>query len=305
MSERTRERIVAAATKLGYVPDASARGLRSQRTGLVGLVGDRVVTTPYAGGMVLGAADTLDQHGLALVAVDSLGDPERERRLIATLRQRKVEGVLYARMFHQRVDLPPLAGMPVVVVNSTVGDPAVSSIAPDEEDVARMAVEYLLARGHRRIAFAQTVDVTPASEGREAGFRRALMAGGIGGEPVLERSASTAAGGRLSGRRLLERSIRPTAVFCFNDEIAMGVYQAAAALGLQVPRDLSVMGVDDLPLVAEALYPGLTTIALPHEDMGRWGAEQLLARIRDVDHPVERVAVQCRLVERDSVAPPS
>ena len=304
VSQRTRQRVIAAAVELGYAPDPSARGLRMQRTGLIGLVGDRVVTTPYAGRMVLSAADALDAEGLALVAVDSLGDPERELRLIATLRQRKVEGILFARMFHQLVPAPPLAGTPVVVVNASTEAPGVPAIAPDEEAVATLAVEHLLSRQHRRIAFAQTVDVTPASTGREAGVRRALAAAGISGEPVIERSASSAAGGRASGRALLDRGDRPSAVFCFNDEIAMGVYQSAAALGLRVPEDVSVVGVDDLLLVADALDPGLTTVALPHEEMGRWAAEQLVARIADPDHPVERVTVTCRLVERGSVAPP-
>jgi LacI family transcriptional regulator len=127
----------------------------------------------------------------------------------------------------------------------------------------------------------------------------------MAGEPLVERSASTAAGGRASGRVLLDRADRPTAIFCFNDEIAMGVYQAAGVLGLRVPDDVSVIGVDDLPLVADALFPGLTTIGLPHEEMGRWAAEQLLARISDPGHPVERTLVECRLVERDSVAPPA
>jgi LacI family transcriptional regulator len=304
VSEATRARIVAAATALGYAPDPTARGLRLQRTGLIGLLGDRVVTTPYAGGLVLGAADALEERGLALVALDSLGDPDRELRQLATLRQRKVEGVLYARMFHQVVAAPPLLGIPVVVVNSTTDDPGVSAIAPDEHAVAARAVEHLLSHGHRRIAFAQTVDRTAASVGREAGFRRTLAAAGVTGEPLVERSDSTSAGGRRSGRILLEREDRPTAVFCFNDEVAMGVYQSAAALGLRVPRDVSVVGVDDLPLVAAALDPGLTTIALPHEEMGRWAAEQLVARIADPGLPAERVEVECRLVERDSVAPP-
>ncbi|GAA1955594.1 LacI family DNA-binding transcriptional regulator [Nocardioides panacihumi] len=303
--EETRSRIVAAATALGYVPDPSARGLRLRRTGLIGLLGDHVVTTPYAGRLVLGAADALEEQGLALVAVDSLGDPDRELRLLAMLRQRNVEGVLYARMWHQFVTPPMLPGIPLAVVNAATESSDVPVVAPDEEAVGTVAAEYLLARGHRRIAFAQTVDGVPASTGREHGFRRALEAAGIAGEPLLARSASTAAGGRASGAVLLDRADRPTAVFCFNDQIAMGVYQAAAGLGLSVPEDVSVIGVDDLPLVADALLPGLTTIALPHEQMGRWAAGQLLAQISDPDHPVERALVECRLVERDSVTPPA
>jgi LacI family transcriptional regulator len=178
-------------------------------------------------------------------------------------------------------------------------------------------VEHLVAAGHRRIAFATTTDDAPASRGREAGFRAALAAAGLDERRApVEHGASDAIGGRSLGRLLLDRPERerPTAVFCFNDQMAMGVYQAAAALGLDVPGDCSVLGVDDLDIVAGALEPALTTIALPHREMGRWGMTTLLDLIDHAGH-VERVAssatdapaplyLRCELVERGSVARP-
>ena len=131
----------------------------------------------------------------------------------------------------------------------------------------------------------------------------------------MEHGTSDAIGGRTVGRRLLDRPEleRPTAVFCFNDQMAMGVYQAASALGLDVPRDCSVLGVDDLDIVARALEPALTTIALPHREMGRWGMTRLLDLIDGGGHVEHRAGVtdaaapvylRCELVERGSVAPP-
>ena len=125
--------------------------------------------------------------------------------------------------------------------------------------------------------------------------------------PLSSARASDAAGGRSAGHRLLDvpAADRPTAVFCFNDQMAMGAIQAASALGLIVPRDCSIVGVDDLEIVAAALEPGLTTVALPHREMGRWGMATLLDRI-DGGAPDagEPVLLTCELVERGSVGPP-
>ena len=114
-------------------------------------------------------------------------------------------------------------------------------------------------------------------------------------------------GGRAAGRRLLDRAPaeRPTAVFCFNDQMAMGVYQAAAASGSTCRATARCVGVDDLEIVAAALEPGLTTIALPHREMGRWGMTTLLDRIEGVStDAASTVLLACELVERGSVAPP-
>jgi LacI family transcriptional regulator len=255
---------------------------------------------------VLGAQQALDERGLTLVSLDADGDPARELRHIESLLQRHVEGVIYARMYHQDVILPSLLdGVPVVLANATSDDPAVASMAPDEREIARTAVRHLLDRGHRRIAFAQTREATLASEGREAGFREELRTAGIEpDEGLVVGSSSDAAGGRECGARLLDRPDRPTAVFCFNDQVAMGVYQAAAAHGLSVPRDLSVVGVDDLSPVAEALWPSLTTVALPHVEMGRLAAERLVEAITGTADAQHRVVLTCPLVERGSVGPP-
>jgi LacI family transcriptional regulator len=307
VQESTRQRVLQVAAELGYVPDPSAQGLRSRRTGMVGLVGDQVLTSPYAGRLVLGAQHALDERGITLVSLDADGDPARERRHIETLFHRHVEGVIYARMSHQRVTLPPsLVGVPVVLANAVGDDQAVASVTPDERAIARTAVRHLVAHGHRRIGFAQIRETTLASEGREAGFREELGADGIGvDDGLVVRSTSDAAGGRECGARLLNRTDRPTAVLCFNDEVAMGLYQAAAAHGLSVPGDLSVVGVDDLSPVAAALWPPLTTVALPHAEMGRLAAESLVAAITGAADIRLDVVLTCPLVERESVAPPS
>lgn len=312
----TRERVIRAAAALGYTPNRLASGLRLQRTGVIGLASDRIATTAFAGRIVQGAQEAARERDAVLMIVDSEGDADLEARQLRSLLDHRVDGILLARMFHQQVAQPAALGtIPVVLVDATPADGwRVPAIAPDEHAIAVTAVAHLLAAGHRRIAFATTTDDAPASRGREAGFRAALDGAGLdGSRALIESGSSDSHGGRTAGRRLLDRPEpeRPTAVFCFNDQMAMGVYQAAAGLGLDVPGDCSVVGVDDLDLVAGALDPALTTIALPHREMGRWGMTTLLDLIDGSDHGQSTatdvpapVHLRCELVERGSVSPP-
>ena len=306
----TRDRVVRAAEMLGYTPNRVASGLRRQRTGVIGLASDRIATTPFAGRIVQGAQEAARERDAVLMVVDSEGDPRLEDAQLRALLDHRVDGILLARMSHQEVVRPAgLGEVPTVLLDGVpVGGWRVPAVVPDEPGIAATAVARLVAAGHRRIGYATTTDSAPASRGRDAGFRVALEAAGLdAARAPIERGASDAAGGRAAGRRLLDRprEERPTAVFCFNDQMAMGVFQAASALGLAVPHDCSIVGVDDLEIVAAALEPGLTTIALPHREMGRWGMTTLLDHLDGAatDAP-EPMLLACELVERGSVAPP-
>lgn len=304
----TRDRVLREAERLGYLPDPRARGLRNRRSYIIGLLGDRIVTSPHASRMVLGAQSAAAEQDCVVVALDSGDDPDVEADQVRSLLNQRVDGVVYARMYHQQVVLPEaLRGTPVVLLDARSTGPDHSSIVPDEHAIATTGVGHLLERGHRRIAYATTTDHAPAVDARERGYREALDRAGLPvDESLLAASTADAAGGRTAGQRLLDRPDRPTAIFCFNDQIAMGVYQTAAALGLSIPHDLSVVGVDNLLLVAEALDPGLTTVELPHRAMGRWAVEQLLSLIEaPADYAVDHVELRCELVHRGSVAPVS
>lgn len=307
----TRERVLRAAATLGYTPNRVAQGLRRRRTGVIGFASDRIATTPFAGRIVQGAQEVASEHDLLLMLVDSEGDRELESRQFRALAAQQVDGVLVARMSHQVVARPERVGeLPVALADGTPETGwAVPAVVPDEEAIAATAVDRLIGSGHRRLAFVNADDDAPAVHGRASGFRAALERAGIDPAAAMTRSeASDAVGGRRAGRILLERGPheRPTAIFCFNDQMAMGVYQAAAALGLAVPTDVSVVGVDDLELVSAALEPGLTTIALPHREMGRAGMRALLEVIDRGSASPEPVTsrLTCELVERGSVASP-
>ncbi|WP_127473244.1 LacI family DNA-binding transcriptional regulator [Microbacterium sulfonylureivorans] len=309
VNAETRERILSVARELGYVPDRVASGLRRRRTGVVGLIGDDLATTPFAGRIIEGARRAGLEHDVLLMVAESGGDANAERDLVERFLAQRVDGLLIARMYHQRVDRPAVPeDFPVVLVDAAPERGwNVDAVVPDEAQIATLACDRLAREGHREIAYVGTVDESRAARGRLIGVRSALGDVGIAlGEGRLAFCASDAVGGRQAGAELLDQDVPPTAIICFNDQIAMGVMQAAARRGVLVPSGLSIIGIDDLHPVADALDPALTTIALPHAEMGRWGMDRLLERIDGTPPPVEEGPHLLRgwLVERESVAPP-
>ncbi len=302
----TRELIRAVAKDLGYAPNRLASGLRNQRSQILGLVSDEITTTPFAGAMIRGAQDAAYERGYVLMVVNSGLDAELENHEIRTLQQHQVDGIVYARMYHQGVTLPKELGtLPIVLLDAATADRSISSVVPDEVAAAETAVEALVRAGHTRIGMLNNVDNIPATHGRLQGYRNALGRHGLQFQPELVTTGvADTSGGREAALELLQRPGRPTALFCFSDRVAMGAYQAAAALGLRIPEDLSIVGTDNLELIAAALWPGLTTVALPHYEMGRWAVTRLLDDIEGPGAAAVQEKFSCPLIERGSVGPP-
>jgi len=309
VSEGTRRRVVEAAELLGYTPNPLARGLRTGRSQTIGFVSDAVATTPYAGRMIQGAQDVAWRAGMVLILVDTGGDAQLERHALRTLVHRHAPAPLYASFYHRVVEVPKLRGrLPLVLADASPARGFVPHVVPDEVGGAAAAVLELLGHGHRRIGFVNERGDIPAAEGRMRGYYLALARYGVPFDPALvQRAATTTHGGQQAVDRLLDLPAPPTGVFCFNDQTAMGAYQAAAERGLRVPEDLSVVGFDDQELIASALSPSLTTVALPHYEMGAWAVKMLLGAIDGVaagtDQPLQKL-MPCPLVRRDSVGLP-
>lgn len=302
----TRERVRAAARELGYLPNGLARGLRTRRSGILALVSDVIATTPYAGQLIQGAQEAAWEAGYLLLLVDTGGDDALERSAIRALRQQQVAGVLYATMYHRHVEVPDLLeGLPVVLLDARPSRGDLPSVVPDEEAGARTAVGTLADHGHRRIGFVLDRNDGPAAAGRLAGYRAELAARGLAwDETLVVRAASSSAGGQEAVGTLLDLPEPPTAVFAFNDEMAVGAYHAAEDRGLRVPEDLSVVGFDDLYVLAREMRPGLTTVALPHRAMGAAAVRSLLQLVTDPTAAVPSLQlIACPLVRRGSVAP--
>jgi DNA-binding LacI/PurR family transcriptional regulator len=176
----------------------------------------------------------------------------------------------------------------------------------DDRAGIRAGLAHLTSLGHRRIAFISS-ELPGEYRVREDAYVD-FMRDRFGGVPsgYLERCPNTLAGGDAALRRLLDLPEPPTAVFCFTDSMAMGAYRAATERGVRIPDDFSVVGFDDHPLIASSLAPGLTTVGLPHYEMGEWAVETLLelAEGAMTGRPLQML-MPCPLVRRDSVGPPS
>lgn len=301
----TRERIEEVSSRLGYIPNGLAQSLRTQRTNTIGLIGDEVVTTPFAGKLVLGAQEVALSHDAILFVVNTGYQRDVEDREIEELLRRQVDGILYASMFHRELELPKqLAAIPTVLLNAECTTPGIPWVAPDEVAGGRDAAETLLIAGHRRFGFINNIDDIPASSGRLEGFRQRVAEAGIPLENIAVVTAETdPIGGYSATMKLLDADTRPSGIFCFNDRLAMGAYRAAAERGLRIPEDISIVGFDNHEFVADGIYPGLTTIELPHYDMGVWAAEQLFNLIDGTTEETASAFLRGPVIHRASVAP--
>lgn len=283
LSAEAHQRVFAAAEELGYRPNIAARSLRTRKTGTIAFVSDIVATTRFAGGLIRGALDAARERDHVLFIAETQGDAAFEKYAIDAMLDRQVDGVIYAAMATRRLTVPPaiLAG-PVVLLNATSPDD-LPCVLPDDERAGRTATGALLDKGHRdRIAVIgrnrlkeSDPEVSLAADARLRGIQETLAEAGTGIYREAFCQDWLPEQGYAAMRTLLRKPDRPTAIICMNDRLAFGVYQAVAEAGLSVPRDVSVVSFDDDPLAAW-LRPGLTTLALPHEQMGRRAVELLL-----------------------------
>lgn len=303
VSPETSKRVLEAAQHLGYRTNVHAKVLREGKSRMIGMIGDEVASTEFAGEMILGAQQEAWRRGYVLLTVDTAGDPGLEQAAISMMQSYRVAGVIYASMYHRLVELPAaLAGVPTVCANSQDTAGAVTSIFPDEVAGGRAAAEHLLGAGHRRIAMINIHhegSSLPAAAGRLQGFTEALRdAGSAIGADLLRFGTGDYVDGLNFGLELLDRPERPSAIFCANDRTALGAYHAAAHLGLSIPDDVSIVGFDNQLLLLPMFNPQLTTFQLPLVEMGRLAVTEVLAGCAGP----RRHAVECSLQTGESVA---
>lgn len=291
VSEATRARVLAAAEELGYTRSAVALSLKNRRTRTLGLITDEISTSPFAGRMVRAASAEAAARGYMVITVDLSMREASLDDAIRLLAEQQVEGLIYATMGRSRACVPRIPGdMPLVMLNCapmTTDAPrggreqdaeTVPFVEPDDHGGARRAAQRLVDVGHTAIAMlsGDAPDDVARIE-REGGFREVMEAAGL--DPVIIRSGWQMNDGYREAHRVLTAPTPPTALFCIRDRVAAGAMHAAAALGRSVPQDLSVIGFDDEDFFAGMLTPGLTTIALPHAEMGEWAARTVIDRI--------------------------
>jgi LacI family transcriptional regulator len=306
LSADAHQRVFRAAEELGYRPNLAARSLRTQKTATIAFISDIVATTRFAGDMIRGALDAAREHDHVLLIAETQGDEAFERHAIEAMLDRQVDGVIYAAMATRRLQVPSaVLAQPTVLLNATSGD-NLSCILPDDEQAGGTVAAALLDHGHRdRIALIgrnklkeRDPEVSMAAEARLRGIRKTLAAAGTRLSAEVSCADWLPDNGYSAMRSLLRRATPPRAVICMNDRLAFGAYQAVAEAGLAIPSDVSIVSFDD-DVIAAWLRPGLSTVALPHEEMGRRAVELLLAA-----KPAEQRLVPMPLRRRSSIAEP-
>jgi LacI family transcriptional regulator len=305
----TQEKVERAIAELNYVPNLSARLVRTNQSRSIGVMTDLVSTTPYSGDIVRGVQDWAKSAGRTVLLTTTGGDPEEERRAWRTFQEHRIDGVVYATMSHRdaplrRDDLP----LPAVMVNCASSvDPTFPAIVPDDFAGSVQLTELLIGLGHRRIGYVRLNPALKAAHLRLAAFRKTMEKYGLAVDEELILDGMYGPVGQdinvsyESTLALLRRADRPTAIMCGNDEIALQVYCGVLASGLRIPEDISIVGFDDFHTVSLGLRPKLTTAALPYYALGVQGAELLEASLRGEPAAGAREA-GCPVVQRESTA---
>jgi LacI family transcriptional regulator len=281
VSRETYRRVSRAAQRLGYMPNVVARGLRTARSYIVAmLVPD--VTNPLFPPMVRAAEQVLTRAGYTLVLTDTDNDAETERRQVEALRARGADGFIIATARWQDPLLDEIADakIPAVLLNRNMAGGRLPYVGADERFGITLAVDHLVALGHRRISYLAGPQDTSTGRERVAAFRQAMRGHGLPTPrgQVRACAAYTEAAGAAAARALLGAGLDATAILAGNDLIAFGVLAELARAGLACPRQVSVIGFNDLPLV-DKLTPPLTTVRLPLAEMGSLAAHILLGEM--------------------------
>ncbi|MGH2562848.1 MAG: LacI family DNA-binding transcriptional regulator [Thermomicrobiales bacterium] len=302
--DETRNRVKAAADRLGYRPNAAAKLLRTSRSHTIGFITDEIATTPFAVDIIRGAQEAAWAHGKVLIIVNTGSNEGIRDSAIEVMLERRVEGLIYAAMFHQLVDIRlPSHDVPVVLLDCVAADASVASVVPDEVGGGYTATDVLLQAGHRRIGFICLRPDIPASVGRTQGYRQALETYGVPFDPSLVRYTGDSSHdeGYDFAKELMSIPDPPTALFCGNDRTAMAAYDALKELGLRIPEGVAVVGFDNQEIIAAHLRPPLSTVALPHFDMGQWAVNYLIQATHRADEPPVQHKMPCPYVARASV----
>lgn len=305
INSATRARVLAAAERLGYQPNAVARSLRAKRTHTIGFISDEIGTSPFAGQILQGAQDLAWEHDILLLSVNTSRQEGLKQAAVNTMLNRQVDGIIYAAMYHRAVNPPAIIRKtPTVLLDCFVPNRSLPSVVPDEQLGGYTATRYLLEKGYRQIAFINHSVEQPAAFGRLAGYRQALTEFGIRINPLLiAADRAVVGGGYRAAQEILKVNPRPEAIFCFNDRMALGAYQALNEHGVKIPDDIAIVGFDNEPDFATWFRPPLTTLQLPHYEMGQWAVDHLLWLIENPEQakrPAVQKMLECPLVERES-----
>ncbi|NSW52259.1 MAG: LacI family DNA-binding transcriptional regulator [Anaerolineae bacterium] len=308
--ESTAAHIRTIAHEMGYLPSAAARGLKTNHSHALGLIVSSI-DNPYFGEIIQGIEDAIQDSGYSIFVASSRLDEEREKNIIRALGEHRVDGILIGSVTFNRehTSLLKQYGIPIVVINNQTPRNYRYSIAHDDYHGARMVTSHLLSLGHQRIAYLGDRHSPRVNHNRKQGFLAQIkkVDEGMTTSLVIDMPGSEIENGAEGARLLLRHALPPTAIFCFNDLMAIGALKALKQEGVQVPEDISVAGFDN---IAYAAYtsPALTTFDQPKYEIGMAAARMLLQLIEQpeaADTPAipHKHRIQGQLLVRESTAP--
>lgn len=304
VSPATRSKVEKAMAELGFVRNESARQLRAGTSRTLAYV-MLDASNPFFTDVAQGIETAAEEVDLSLVLCNSGNSERRERAHLALLEQRRIQGILVTPIDPESPELGEVVrrGTPVVIVDRTRADDQFCSVAVDDVLGGRLATEHLIDRGHTRVAYIGGPHTLGQVRDRLAGARAAWSDAGLPAEQLTE---ITIGGlyveeGREAGQRLagMPSSRRPTAAFCANDLVALGLLQQAIGAGIRVPEELAIVGYDDIIFAAAAAVP-LTSVRQPRQELGHAAAELVLDEATNPDHQHSQVEFTPELIARSS-----
>lgn len=307
ISLEVRERIQQLAHDMGYIPNTVAQSLKNNRTNTIGVL-VTTISDPFVGRVVRGIEDVAQQHHQSVFLSASYNDPTREAQIIRTFHQRQVDGIIIdssRKITPHDIERLQKRGIPTVLINQQADDSfdTIHSVSVDDYAGAYEAVTYLIELGHTRIGYVGAGNRPRSNRIRWQAYRDALSAAGIEAPKLWSEIASPEhryhTDDVLDGQEMTERLIKTdvTAIFCYNDMIAVGALMACRYRNITVPNRLSIIGFDGIEL-AQYLTPALTTIHQPKLRLGQAAMEMLMALL--AGSPVNNEVFASKLEVRES-----
>ncbi|MFD2611385.1 LacI family DNA-binding transcriptional regulator [Paenibacillus gansuensis] len=305
ISEKRRKEVLKIMERLQYQPSMIASALTGKKTYSIGLLVPDI-SNPFFSEIARSVEDQGHQLGYSLIICSTDNKDERIEKYIALLKQKKVDGIIIGTGSDQLDVLNSLSGtMPIAAIGREVPDVDMHTVVVDDYEGGRMAARHLLELGHTQFAVLSESLKLISSRERLRGFSQMLMEAGIEwSESMLKICDYRVEDGKRQALELFRQDSVPTALFCCNDMLAVGAYQAAKQEGIRIPSDLSVVSFDNT-ILATVTDPPLTSIAQPMEHMGKLCVDLLVDQLKigNVAVMKQRVVLRPELVERHSTAP--
>lgn len=301
ISDKTRSEVQSIATSLGYVPNLNARQLRTKQTNTLGLVLPDL-SSQYVTEIVRGATEEAERHNKEmLLHITRGGRTMQDQPQVTLLSHGLVDGLIMLLPLIGPTHLKALTNLPIpVVVVGYAGQHHFSSIQTDNQYGAQLATQHLIDLGHTRIAFLEGTNESPDAQARRTAFLNTMQGAGLPTPPEYLRYGHFEHSlARSQTHELLNLPQRPTAIFCANDSMAFGAYEAIQQRGLRIPEDISIVGFDDVPSAAQ-VHPPLTTVRQPLHDMGEQATQTLLNAFKAAKPRPRKIILPAELIVRES-----